>query len=436
MNEVVALACKDLRLLFRDRVGFFFAFGFPLVYCVFFGAVFSGAGGGGGTHTIAIAVVDEDRTEESGDFVATLAATPEFEVIRLDREEASARVRRGKLVAYVAIPPGFGERRDGMFRGDPPRIEVGIDPSRKAEAGMLQGLLMKCAFQRMQDMFTKPDVMSERIQGWLGDIRASDDVDPVSRGALEFFLPALDNFVRQMPIGESGGGAGAESDEGAAGSGWQPVVIEKADVLRERTGFGPSNSYAISFPLGIVWGLLGCSASFGISLVTERTHGTLVRLRMAPIQRWQILAGKAGACFATTVVMMTVLLFLGAIFFGIRAGSVPLLALAVVCSSLAFVGIMMFLSVLGKTEQAAGGIGWAVLLVMAMIGGGMIPQIFMPAWMKTISHASPVKWAILSMEGAIWRGFSPYEMILPCGILLGVGVVSFGIGVCAFRWTE
>jgi ABC-2 type transport system permease protein len=104
--------------------------------------------------------------------------------------------------------------------------------------------------------------------------------------------------------------------------------------------------------------------------------------------------------------------------------------------SIAFVGIMMFLSVLGKTEQSAGGIGWAILLVMAMLGGGMIPLFAMPSWMKIVSDISPVKWAILAMEGAVWRQFSFQEMLLPCGILLAVGVATFAVGVRAFRWME
>ncbi|MBU0717617.1 MAG: ABC transporter permease, partial [Planctomycetes bacterium] len=84
----------------------------------------------------------------------------------------------------------------------------------------------------------------------------------------------------------------------------------------------------------------------------------------------------------------------------------------------------------------AGGIGWAVLLIMAMLGGGMVPLIVMPGWMQTLSHVSPVKWAIVAMEGAIWRNFTLPEMLFPCGILLGVGVVCFAIGVRTFSWTQ
>jgi len=439
MNEILALAMKDLRLLLRDKAGFIFAFVFPLVYAVFFGAIFSNVGGDA-TSKLQIAVVDEDKTPESRSFIEALEGVSEVEVTTTGRDEAVQSVRRGQRLAYIALPEGFGAKRDGMFWGDPPEVAVGIDPSRQAEAGMLQGVLIKCAFERMQDMFQRPELMAGRIDTWLDNLRSADDIDSNWRGPLELFFPALKSFVQNIPRDEQKSAAsqpsdGSESEQSSLfEGGWQPVIIDMQPVTRQ-TGVKIS-SYAWSFPQGIIWGVMGCAAAFGISLVVERTSGTLVRLRMAPIARWQILAGKATACFFTTLGMIITLLVLAAVVFGVRTHSIPLLAVAVVSVALGFVGIMMLLSVIGKTEQSAAGIGWAVLLIMAMIGGGMVPRLFMPAWMKMLSHVSPVKWAIHAMEGALWRGFSPAEMLAPCAVLIGVGVVCFAIGVRAFRWTS
>ncbi|NLX24072.1 MAG: hypothetical protein GXY55_20675 [Phycisphaerae bacterium] len=65
--------------------------------------------------------------------------------------------------------------------------------------------------------------------------------------------------------------------------------------------------------------------------------------------------------------------------------------------------------VLGKTESSVGGAAWTCLLVMAMLGGGMVPQMLMPPWMDAVGCVSPVRWAILSLEGGIWRGFTLRE---------------------------
>ena len=42
MQHVLALTVKDIRLLLRDRMGFFFTFGFPVFYAILFGLIFSG----------------------------------------------------------------------------------------------------------------------------------------------------------------------------------------------------------------------------------------------------------------------------------------------------------------------------------------------------------------------------------------------------------
>ncbi|MBN1211636.1 MAG: ABC transporter permease, partial [candidate division Zixibacteria bacterium] len=105
------------------------------------------------------------------------------------------------------------------------------------------------------------------------------------------------------------------------------------------------------------------------------------------------------------------------------------LAISLVAASLCFVGVTMMVSVIGKTEEAVGGAGWGILLVMAMVGGGMLPLMFMPNWLRTISHISPVKWGILSIEGGIWRDFSYSEILLPVVILLGIGTLCFTVGV-------
>jgi ABC-2 type transport system permease protein len=53
--------------------------------------------------------------------------------------------------------------------------------------------------------------------------------------------------------------------------------------------------------------------------------------------------------------------------------------------------------------------------------------------MVPLSNVSPVKWGILALEGALWRGFTLGEMAVPCLVLLGVGVTGFAVGARLFR---
>jgi len=210
--------------------------------------------------------------------------------------------------------------------------------------------------------------------------------------------------------------------------------VESDAATSARTA--PNNVYAVAFPQGMTWGVLGCTAAFGLSLVVERNRGTLTRLLVAPITRAQVLAGKAGACFATSLLLGITLFAISWILFGVRPHSLGLLLMALLSVSIAFVGIMMFLSVWGETEQAASGIIWTVLLGMSMLGGGMVPRFFMPSSLQHLSDLSPIRWAILAMDGAVWRSFTFAQMVQPCGILIAIGLFCFAFGVAKFRWSD
>jgi ABC-2 type transport system permease protein len=154
---------------------------------------------------------------------------------------------------------------------------------------------------------------------------------------------------------------------------------------------------------------------------------------MAPITKWHVIGGKAVGCFLGSLMVQVVLFAVGVSFFGIRPGSWPLLALAVVSGCIGFVGVMMLLAVLGRTAAASEGIARATLIVLALVGGAGIPLMVMPPFMRIIASVSPFKWLILALEGALWRDFTVAEMVLPCGVLVAVGVVGFALGAMLFR---
>lgn len=433
MTRILAIAGKDIRLLLRDKAGLFFTVGLPLLFAVFFGVV--SAGFTGAAKGIDILVIDQDRTDASRAFIERLKEGEDFVVHPdtvkradgtervLTQEDATAAVRAGRRSAFIVLPPGFGAASERMFWGDPMTIIVGVDPSQKARSGMITGLLTARAYSRMQDMFTKPESMAEQSRKAMDALNSDPEMPAATKAVLTPFLTSLDQFSKDLPKLEADGG------DGLGAGGFEPVRIETVPIELKKT-----NPYALTFPQGILWGMLGAAAGFGISLVVERTRGTLMRLRASPAAPLQILAGKGLACFLVIVVTASVLLTLARFVFGVVPTSVPLLALAIACCGFAFVGVMMLMAMF-KTEAAAGGGGWAILLVLAMIGGGMIPLDIMGSTLRTMSRFSPVSWAIRALEGGLWRDFTLQQMLLPCGILLGIGLVGSLIGAAAFRWS-
>lgn len=432
MRAIVAMVGKDLRVLFRDRMGFFFTFFFPLTIAIFFGTVFSG---GSNSRAIPIAVVDEDRTAESRAFAGLLSHAPEFEVDPMGRADAAEAVRLGKRTAFVLLPPGFGAARSRMFYGHGPEVELGLDPSRRAEAGMIQGVLTKYLSEKTQEMFAHPDNLRGQVKESMASLDSARDLPAPRRASIRRFLGELDRYFASEATDTR---APRDTDTTAVSArdsiGWRPVNFKTTEIARVRRG--PRNAYQISFPQGIIWAMLSTAFGFALSLVNERVRGTLVRLRMAPVPRRMILIGKAVGCLVAIVTVTSVLMGIGAAVFGVRPPSWPLLVMAIGSAAFGFVGVMLLISVMGRTQPAVSGLGWATMMAMSMTGGGMIPLFAMPPWMANVGVWSPVRWAILAFEGAIWRDFTFAQMALPCGVLLGIGALGCAIGFRVFRWTE
>lgn len=415
MKQSIAIALKDLRLMPRNKGGMFFTFVWPILVTVLFGIMFGG-NSDGEQNKVRVAIVDNDNSDGSRDFLKKLEES--FELTPMTRAEAENAVRRGQRTGFIVVTPGFGEASNRMFYGSSREIEVGVDPARQAEAGMLEGLLMKHGAGDMQKVFSDPVASTTMIDKALGDLKGAppEQVAPVQR-----FLGELKTFQSAPQI---------QNPTASSQGEWQPLKITKTDVARVYDG--PRNPFDITFPQGVIWGLIGCAMSFGISLVTERTHGTLVRLRMAPLTTMQILGGKALSCFSA-IMLVEVMLLGVALAFGVRPTSYGILALGGFSAAVCFVGFMMLVASLGKTEQTASGAGWAILMPLSMVGGAMVPTFVMPSWVQSISYISPIRWTMLAIEGGVWRDFSLAEMALPCAILISVGLACFALGTRSLK---
>jgi ABC-2 type transport system permease protein len=423
MRGAWTIAMKDLRLLARDRMALFWALGFPLGMALFVGVI---AGGGGARGRMNIAVDDRDGSRVSRAFVERLRGSDALTVSKQGASAARDAVRKGKLVAYVKVRPGFGAGSPFDGGDGPATLEVGIDPARKAEAGYLKGLIIEASFAGIEDRFAEPALMRGDVRKQRAALAAgAGDLNPAQRGNLDHFLGDFDRYLGEADAAARVPGAKPTSVA------FQPPPIETVSVLPD--GAQPASLYEVTFPSGILWGIIGCVATFAIGMASERERGTLARLRVAPLSRAQILGGKGLACFLACCGVMAALLLTGHVLLGVRLANPAALGAAALAIAVCFVGIMMLVSVLGKTERAVAGASWGIMLPLSMIGGGMVPLVFMPRWMLAISNLSPVKWAIYALEGAIWRGFSAAEMAVPCAILVAVGATAFTAGVVLSR---
>jgi ABC-2 type transport system permease protein len=419
MRPMLTLTLKDLLLLWRNKAALFWVIAFPLAFGLFYGAIISRSFG---APKMSVAFIDEDKSAVSNALAEKLSAHANVRLVQTqaegqphDRDSATQNVRHGDLTAYLLLHPGFGESLR-PFGQDGTKIELGIDPSRQAAAGFLQGIMMEATLSILEQQFTNPEEMRRWLKIGQKEVEQARDLPEAQKKILLEFFAMLDGFVPKLlaaKIPSEGGPFGA-------------LKLNVVPVTSDRSK--PRSAFEITFPCSILWAVLGCMMTFTMSIVTEQTQGTLLRLRVAPLSTMHILGGKGLACFLSCIGTACILLLVGVTCLGVRVSSWPYVLASIAATAVCFSGLMMLLSVLGRTERAVGGCALAIILVMATLGGALVPLIAMPDWMLTMSHACPAKWGVLALEGAIWRGFDLAEMLLPWGILLLVGVLSFGLG--------
>jgi ABC-2 type transport system permease protein len=424
MRVILELARKDLVLLLRDRAAAFFTFVFPLAIALFFGYVF----GGTTSEPIKVAAWMERPTPAAERLVRALGEDGAFVLdVVTDRESGEQLVRRGRAVALVTVPADYDERLSRTFTGGGARVGLVVDPSRRAEGAMLIGKLHEVTFRTVFEGMSDPaqlqpmlDRVEERLKEPGSGLSMTDQV-------------AIRAMLARARSASPGAAAGAGADEAAGLAAWRPVVVERSE-LPMRPGI-PANAFAISFMQGITWALFGAVLTFGAGIAEERQRGTLVRLLVSPLRLGEVLLGKALACFVACLVAQALLYGTGIAFFGVRVAGWQWAALAMVATAFAFSGLMALMAAAFRTQGGAQGAGRAALLVLTMIGGGTIPVVFMPPFLRTMSDISPFKWAVLAAEGATWRAWGAADMWLPLTVLAVIGVAGLAVGASLVQRT-
>jgi ABC-2 type transport system permease protein len=434
MTAFAALVRKDLQLFFGDRRAVILAVVTPVVIASFFGFLFSGDNSASASRT-RVCVVDLDGSALSAKIVSALTADSALEVVSMkDAISAREAVRKGGangVPVAVIVPVRFGEAASRAFFGmaAKPELELLYDPSRTTESAMVRGILTQHVMEA---------VSAEVFSGATGTKVTEEALDEVGRTNT---LPPEDkrSLLRLLgSVREWQGRQTAARDKGTAlpaGGITMPYNVKQEAVTAGRAV--PYNSYAHSYAgMGIQF-ILFAAIELGMGILLERQQGLWRRLRAAPISKGTLLGAKAtsGALIAFTALAAT--FAVGMLVFRIRVlGTWTGFLLIGAASALMVAAFGLMLAALGRTTGATRGIAIMAVLLMTMLGGGWVPAFLFPGWMRTLTLAIPVRWAVDGLDAVTWRGVGLGGALPAVGILLGFTLLFGAVAVWRFRWQE
>ncbi|MHB1421601.1 MAG: ABC transporter permease [Gemmataceae bacterium] len=496
MSIVWTLVKKELRLVLRDPVSLLLLFVLPLLFILVFG-LFVGEGfGQKPDKRLRIMLLDLDSGsglnpgEPWSQVVRRdLAETGGIRMEKLEsREDAERLIREHKQAAILVFMPHFTERinqcsfladglnpfhREGVYF-DKVDVELWKDEKQPTTAAVIEQVVQVSllrvilpwmigrAFARLSD----PDFI--QILGDKVNLPVPKQFqflmrkDKVQLGELLKMASGGNPEAAEMYKKKVGDGVQAALAEqfkkyNLRGKTWASLTKsseearEGAEILeyKDREGTGllryGGERYKHLVPMFVVMFVFFLVLIAGWVFVAERRQGTLRRLQAAPLTRGHILMGKMVPCFALSVGQTLFLLIASRYLFGIRWGpndwplteQLAWLLPVVLSTSLAAMGLALLIAAVARSELQVAIYGGLLVLVLAVVGGCVLPRELMPENTQFITRLTPQGWALDAYRELLGSSevYQPNGAIVfaSCGVLAAVGCVSLALATWLLR---
>jgi ABC-2 type transport system permease protein len=190
----------------------------------------------------------------------------------------------------------------------------------------------------------------------------------------------------------------------------------------------------------VVTGVLVIYSTLALSIVgtatlTERAWHTWDRLRATRARGGELLLGKTLPAYAVLLLQQGILLVYGITLIGAHprgAGACALLGLAVAVWSATLLALGNALAAVVRSFGELGAACDIGALVLATLGGALVPTSMFPSWLQGAAHASPGFWAVSMLQSAMAGDAA--RTLAWAAVLLVLGALAGGFA--AFRLTR
>jgi ABC-2 type transport system permease protein len=169
------------------------------------------------------------------------------------------------------------------------------------------------------------------------------------------------------------------------------------------------------------------------SLLMERATGTLARLAAAPVRPRTIVWGKLLAIALTGLVSILIVWGVTAAVFGADWGAPLGVLLLCIGATASMCGLGVFLTSFARTPQEAFAASLIVGLLLALLGGNLLPPGALPEFLQVLSLGTPNGWALVGF-GRLSLLEDPTSSVLgPFAVLCLIALVTGGLAMTRVR---
>jgi ABC-2 type transport system permease protein len=370
MPSLVALIRKELIQAFRDRRMLFMLLMVPVVQVVIFGY----AANLEFNHARTV-VVDDDRTEESRDFLRGLGAEGTFTIRQVPTDRAALRaLQLGEAGVAVIVPREFGDRLNARRPASVQVLVDGTEPTQAVSA-------------------------AAAVQAY------------TARRSVEATMARLDPTTAQAI----------------------PRVM-----IEPRLYYNPSMKSRLFMVPGTAASILLVVTTIvtAMGLARERELGTMEQLLVTPIHPLTLMIGKTVPYAIFGLFDEAAILLVGNVLFDVPLrGSLLVVFAGTLLYLIATLSVGLLISTFARTQQQAIMGGFFFLLPALLLSGFITPIDAMPWWIRPITVLIPVRWFIEIIRGSLLRDATLTDLAPAMGALAALGISFMLIAARRFQQT-
>ncbi len=185
-------------------------------------------------------------------------------------------------------------------------------------------------------------------------------------------------------------------------------------------------------PAWLLFSMFFIAVPLSTTLIQERQQGTLNRLKTMGTSPLWMLFGKMIPYFGINLLQVVAMLLIGVLVVPALGGdrlalgsSVSGLLLIAISTSLAAVCYSLFVAQLSSTVEQATIFSGVCNIIMAAIGGIMVPRFIMPPVMQELSQVSPMAWALDGFFDILLRNGDITDVLPEAGALSLFALLMF-----------
>jgi ABC-2 type transport system permease protein len=382
-RQVLAITRVNLVRAARDRQALFFILVLPMILIIVLGMTYGGQG------SARVGVVNLDGGAFASELTSGIEATQDLRIdlrTYADQNALQDAVSRGFVELGLVIPADF----DTSLRNGGTATVVYVTPQ----------------------------------------TAISSAVRPIVEGA----VAAQSALVRSARFASQANGipfdqaleAARRAQLSAPG-----VSVNVTSVASTQTA--STSGYGIGAQSMVILFMFLTALTGAVELITTRQLGISRRMLATPTSGGTIIVGEGVARVLLAVFQGVFIVVGSALLFGVAWPNVGATTAIVLSFALVSGGAGLLIGVVAKNASQAGALGPALGMLFGLLGWTMVPTEVFPASMQTLSHITPLAWAMEAFRKLTFEHATIVDILPQLVVLWGFAVLLLGIATWRFR---